>query len=420
MKYRKILLAYNGSQEGKRALLECADLASFLGAETHLLAVASMPPSLFLTEGFVPEELLEEEKKRTQAVLDEGIRTLRERGFNATGQLAVGEPVEEICRLREEPRRRPDRRRPQPALLVRGALVEGLGRRDAPRLRALQHPRSPSRRSEMLKGRLEDDRMLTGRGKYVSDWNLPGQAYGHFLRSDRAHAEIVSHRRGRCLAHPGVLAVITGEDIRAALKSLPLRAAGEGPRRHGAASIPAPGARAGARALTGEPVALVVAESAAAGAGRGGARDRRLRDLPAVMTARAGHRAGRAAACTTACRATWCMDFESGDEAATNAAFAKAAQRGRSSTSTSRAWSATRWSRARASRAFVRRGQVPSLHLHAGRGHHAQPALRGARRAAREDPRRRRGSRRRLRRALQRLSRNTAPRSSRRRSSAAR
>ncbi len=99
MKYRKILLAYNGSQEGKRALFECADLASFLQAETHLLAVASMPPSLFLTEGFVPEELLEEEKKRTQTVLDEGIRSLRERGFNATGHLAVGEPVEEICRL---------------------------------------------------------------------------------------------------------------------------------------------------------------------------------------------------------------------------------------------------------------------------------------------------------------------------------
>jgi nucleotide-binding universal stress UspA family protein len=99
MKYRKILLAYNGSQEGKRALFECADLASFLQAETHLLAVASMPPSLFLTEGFVPEELLEEEKKRTQAVLDEGIRSLRDRGFNATGHLAVGEPVEEICRL---------------------------------------------------------------------------------------------------------------------------------------------------------------------------------------------------------------------------------------------------------------------------------------------------------------------------------
>ena len=99
MKYTKILLAYNGSNEGKRALFEAADLAGFLNAEAHLLAVASMPPSLFLTEGFVPEELLEEEKKRTQAVLDEGIRTLRERGFNATGHLSVGEPVEEICRL---------------------------------------------------------------------------------------------------------------------------------------------------------------------------------------------------------------------------------------------------------------------------------------------------------------------------------
>jgi nucleotide-binding universal stress UspA family protein len=102
MKYRKILLAYNGSNEGKRALLECAELANFLGAETHLLAVASMPPSLFLTEGFVPEELLEEEKKRTQSVLDEGIRSLTDKGFNATGHLAVGEPVEEICRQAKE------------------------------------------------------------------------------------------------------------------------------------------------------------------------------------------------------------------------------------------------------------------------------------------------------------------------------
>ncbi|MDH4191754.1 MAG: universal stress protein [Betaproteobacteria bacterium] len=102
MQYRKILLAYNGSQEGKRALIECAELANFLHAETHLLAVASMPPSLFLTEGFVPEELLDEEKKRTQQILDEGISALKEKGFTATGHLAVGEPVEEICRAAKE------------------------------------------------------------------------------------------------------------------------------------------------------------------------------------------------------------------------------------------------------------------------------------------------------------------------------
>jgi len=102
MKYRKILLAYNGSREGKRALFECADLAGFLGAELHLLAVASMPPSLFLTEGFVPEQLLEEEKKRTQSVLDEGIQALTSKGFKATGHLAAGEPVEEICRVAKD------------------------------------------------------------------------------------------------------------------------------------------------------------------------------------------------------------------------------------------------------------------------------------------------------------------------------
>jgi nucleotide-binding universal stress UspA family protein len=82
--------------------VECAELANFLHAETHLLAVASMPPSLFLTEGFVPEELLEEEKKRTQTVLDEGIANLKQQGFSATGHLAVGEPVEEICRKAKE------------------------------------------------------------------------------------------------------------------------------------------------------------------------------------------------------------------------------------------------------------------------------------------------------------------------------
>jgi nucleotide-binding universal stress UspA family protein len=61
-----------------------------------------MPPSLFLTEGFLPEELLEEEKKRTQEILDEGIKLLQEQGFNTTGHLTVGEPVEEICRVAAE------------------------------------------------------------------------------------------------------------------------------------------------------------------------------------------------------------------------------------------------------------------------------------------------------------------------------
>ena len=100
--YHKILMAFNGSREGRTALLECGEIAAFMKAETHLLAVAGMPPSLFLTEGFLPEELLEEEKKRTQEILDEGIKILGDKGFNAVGHLTVGEPVEEICRVAAE------------------------------------------------------------------------------------------------------------------------------------------------------------------------------------------------------------------------------------------------------------------------------------------------------------------------------
>jgi nucleotide-binding universal stress UspA family protein len=97
--FRKILLAYNGSHEGRSALLACAEIAAFAKCETHLLAVAGMPSSMFLTEGFLPEELLEEEKKRSQEVLNEGIGQLQQRGFTVTGHLAIGEPVEEIVRL---------------------------------------------------------------------------------------------------------------------------------------------------------------------------------------------------------------------------------------------------------------------------------------------------------------------------------
>ena len=43
---------------------------------------------------------------------------------------------------------------------------------------------------ERFTGRREDDRLLTGQGRYTADWSLPGQLYGYFLRSDHAHALI--------------------------------------------------------------------------------------------------------------------------------------------------------------------------------------------------------------------------------------
>lgn len=96
--YKRILLAYDGSEEGRRALLECANLAQELEAEVQLLAV--MPPyaNMMMIEGLAVEDVLEHEKTRFKAVLDEGVRRLTERGFtNVEGVLASGEPVDEIC-----------------------------------------------------------------------------------------------------------------------------------------------------------------------------------------------------------------------------------------------------------------------------------------------------------------------------------
>src|SRR5258708_16440559 len=70
--------------------------------------------------------------------------------------------------------------------------------------------------------RREDARLLEGKGRYSADWNLPGQLYGFFLRSDRAHAEIVSIDAKAATARKGVRLVLTGADYAApGWKSLP-------------------------------------------------------------------------------------------------------------------------------------------------------------------------------------------------------
>ncbi|MCB5174159.1 xanthine dehydrogenase family protein molybdopterin-binding subunit [Microvirga lenta] len=63
--------------------------------------------------------------------------------------------------------------------------------------------------------RKEDQRFVTGQGRYVDDFNRPGQAYAYFLRSPHAHAAIRSIDTGPALVMPGVLAVFTGDDLAA-------------------------------------------------------------------------------------------------------------------------------------------------------------------------------------------------------------
>src|SRR5215469_11077543 len=62
--------------------------------------------------------------------------------------------------------------------------------------------------------RREDLRLVTGRGRYSDDLNLPGQAYAIFVRSPHAHALIRKLDVTAARAAPGVLAVLTADEVR--------------------------------------------------------------------------------------------------------------------------------------------------------------------------------------------------------------
>jgi carbon-monoxide dehydrogenase large subunit len=64
--------------------------------------------------------------------------------------------------------------------------------------------------------RKEDPRFLQGKGRYVDDVKLPNMVYMDLVRSPYAHAKILKIDASAALAMPGVLAVITGEDLKKA------------------------------------------------------------------------------------------------------------------------------------------------------------------------------------------------------------
>jgi len=61
--------------------------------------------------------------------------------------------------------------------------------------------------------RKEDSRFIQGKGNYVDDVHLPGMVYGHMVRSPYAHARLKSINTEKAKQLPGVLAIITGEDL---------------------------------------------------------------------------------------------------------------------------------------------------------------------------------------------------------------
>ena len=61
--------------------------------------------------------------------------------------------------------------------------------------------------------RKEDNRFITGKGRYTDDINLKAQTYAYFVRSPHAHATIKSINTKKAAAMPGVLGVFVGSDV---------------------------------------------------------------------------------------------------------------------------------------------------------------------------------------------------------------
>jgi len=104
--------------------------------------------------------------------------------------------------------------------------------------------------------RVEDPRLLTGRGRYVDDLTLPGMAHAAFLRSPYPHARIVGIDVAAARALPGVRMVLTGVDMQkmtgAFLGMMPL---------DGLYDPPYFALAVDRVRLVGDPVAIVVADT---------------------------------------------------------------------------------------------------------------------------------------------------------------
>ena len=173
--------------------------------------------------------------------------------------------------------------------------------------------------------RLEDLRLITGAGKYASDWNLPSQLHACFARCDRAHARIAGIDVEAARAHPGVVGVYTGED---AVRAGYVRGANfltfAGKNGMKAHFPDRPVIAHGTVRFVGEPVALVVAETAYAAQDAAELVQVEYEDLPVVVAPEEAIAPG-APQLHGNVPGNVPFEYEAGDAAAAEAAFARAA-----------------------------------------------------------------------------------------------
>src|SRR6266568_8069846 len=176
--------------------------------------------------------------------------------------------------------------------------------------------------------RREDPRFITGRGSYVDDLKIPGMTYAAFVRSPHAHARIRRIDTAAAKAHPGVVAVFTGSDMKG-VNSLPcgwdLRKAKNVPGVvQDLAMVPHMPLTSDVARHVGDPVAVVIADSQ--DAATDGAEKVRVdwEPLPSVTATESASTAGAPKIHGDA-PGNVAFKWALGDGAATDAAFKSAA-----------------------------------------------------------------------------------------------
>ena len=173
--------------------------------------------------------------------------------------------------------------------------------------------------------RKEDRRFLTGRGNYVADIKRPDMVAGVFVRSPHAHAKIKSIDIAAALAMPEVLAVVTGEDLKAAgVGGLPCGWGITGKDGLPMKEPPHPALAQGKVRHVGDPVCFVVAETLEKARAAAEAVVVDYEVLPAVVGVLDAIKRD-AQLLFDDVPNNLCCDWALGDVAATDAAFRKAA-----------------------------------------------------------------------------------------------
>jgi aerobic carbon-monoxide dehydrogenase large subunit len=172
--------------------------------------------------------------------------------------------------------------------------------------------------------RKEDRRFLMGKGRYTDDVTLPEQTYAVFVRSPHAHAKIRSIDASEALKAPGVLAVLTGEDAAADdLGGIPCGWVITNKDGSKMVAPPHPALVKGTARHTGDPVAMVIAETLAQAKDAASLVQVDYDPRPAVAHLTAAVAEGAPKVWDEAA-GNVCFDWHLGDAAATEAEFAKA------------------------------------------------------------------------------------------------